>query len=183
MPFDGRGPEARHAPTNITVPLRMTAEQTRARLRTVVDANVRIDPPGVATDRRLYGVVTNDAITLYVRDAHLATRRKSWNIEFRGRIDGSGPGPVLTGAIDVPDAAALRWLMRLIRIASAVPLVFAATLMLGNGITGSDAPGIVLATAIAAAAIVGSVVMENAGKEAAADDARTLVHFVRSELA
>jgi hypothetical protein len=170
-------------PTRVAVPLRMPAEQARERLRAAVDANERIDPPGVSTDRRLRGEVTSNAITLWVRDGRLATRRKSWNIEFQGQLDGSGDNATLNGAIEIPDQVALRWLMRLVRVASAVPVIFAILLAASDGITRASAPVIVLAPVIAAVALVGATVMEGAGERAAADDARMLIRFIRSELA
>lgn len=181
--LDGRGPGADGASTKIALPIRMPAEQARARLRAAVSANERIDPHGASADRRLRGEVTSDAITLWVQDAHLAARRKSWNIEFRGQLDGSDHDAILNGAIEIPDKAGMRWLMRLIRVASTLPVVFAILLVVRDGITGSNAAGIVLAAAIGAVALVGTIVMENAGEKAAADDARALIRFIRSQLA
>lgn len=134
-------------------------------------------------DRRLRGEVTLDAITLWVQDAHLTARRKSWNIEFRGELEGSDRDAILNGTIEIRDEARMRWLMRLIRIASTLPVVFAILLVVRDGITGPNVAGIVLAAAIGAMAFVGTEVMETAGEKAAADDATAPIRFIRSQLA
>lgn len=181
--LDGREPGTDGASTKIALPIRMPAERARTRLRAAVGANERIDPHGASADRRLRGEVTIDAITLWVQDAHLTARRKSWNIEFRGQLDGSDGDAILSGTIEIPDEAGMRWLMQLIRVASTLPVVFAILLVVRDGITGPSAAGIVLAAAIGAVAFVGTKVMEHAGEKAAADDARALIRFIRSQLA
>ncbi len=161
----------------------MPAEQALERLRAAVDSNQCIDPPGSSTDRRVRGCVTTDAIILWVHGAHLTTRRKSWNIEFRGRLGGSDVNTVLNGTIDTPDHGVMRRLMWLIRVVAALPLILATAMMLRDGITGWNVAGTIAPVAIAAAGLVGTIMMERAGEHSAADDARTLISFIWSELA
>ena len=74
----------------------------------MVDGRPSIEVAAKATrDRRPVGSITGARADLSIRDAHLRTRRKSWNIEFIGAFEQTADGATLSGTIDIPDGRQL----------------------------------------------------------------------------
>ena len=165
----------------IALPLADTAERARERLRAAVESGASLGPAGGPQDRRVRGMVTDQSIRLWVSDMRRWTRRKNWNIEFQGQLRGSPEGAVLEGVVDIPDRLALRWIMRLFRVGSAMPAAFVVVLAARQGIDPPIAMELASAIAIVIVTSLATVWMERSGERAAADDARLLVAFLRSE--
>jgi hypothetical protein len=141
----------------------------------------RIEPAtSGSSDRRLIGQLDGSRVQLAIWDANILSRRKSWNLEFRGAFTSTPTGAVLSGAIDIPDRPQLRAVMRMIRIASA----FTAILAIGIDVRDSSmGRAVALMPAVAAVAIaVGAVLvtrqMEVDGGRQAEDDAMVLAAAV-----
>jgi hypothetical protein len=137
----------------------------------------RIEPAtSGSSDRRLIGQVDGNRVQLVIWDANILSRRKSWNVEFRGAFKSTPTGAVLSGAIDIPDRAQLRAVMWMFRIASA----FTAILAIGIDVRDSSmgrAVALVPAIAAVAVAVVAVLVtrqMEMDGGRQAEHDAMVL---------
>ena len=124
--------------------------------------------------------MTNGRADLSVSDAHLTSRRKSWNIEFHGAFEDALAGSRLYGTLDIPDRRQLGLIVRMIQIGGGALAVIAITFALRDFAIGApiDSWMIVGALVIASVVVLGTLWMEADGERAAADDARLVVDFL-----
>jgi hypothetical protein len=129
----------------------------------------------------LEGSINGRRISARLIDPNVLTRRKSWNVEFEGRIEESPNGARVRGTIDVPDRRQLHVIMWLFRVAAALVLVLAVglavrSLLAGQGI---EILSIALGLAIAAGGWYATARLEGDGLQAATHDAETLAAALR----
>lgn len=178
-----RVPERLRSRLDLVIPVSVPPEHAIARIQHGIESEESIEGVGGSTDRRVSGTATTDSIRLGVRDVHWPTRRKTWNIQFEGRVVHDGPRTALTGFIEILDHASLRRLMSLFRVASLLPSVFVVGWTLTAGISSPAALwGVVAAIALTTVAIAAVTWMEADGERAAADDARLLAAYIRSKV-
>lgn len=147
----------------------------RERMARDIAAETPLDAAGSRSRRRLRGRIEDDSITLWVFDAQILTRRKNWNVEFRGRLLPTGEGTVVAGDIDIPDRVDLSRLMWLVRVASLFPFVLAVVLHPAGGV----APFVLPATvAMAIIGVLSTLYLERDGEAKAAQDADLLTSYL-----
>jgi len=175
-----RGPLELVVPTGLTLPDASDRLQRALAERSSIES--RTDAP---SDRRLAGMVSGATAVLSIRDARLVTRRKSWNVEFRGILDPTPDGTILRGMIDIPDRRPLHVLMWMFRIATGVIAILAVALAARDLAQG--APVDVWPTVAALVGLPFTVFvtarMEADGERAAAEDAELLAAFLRRTFA
>jgi hypothetical protein len=75
------------------------------------------------SDRRV-GSASSDAVNLAVQDAERSCRRKSWNMQFRGRVESSDGASFLRGVVEIREWRRLRWMLPLLRALAVLPILF-----------------------------------------------------------
>ena len=106
-----------------------------------------------------------------------------WKVEFVGQIERAPEGPVLTGEVDIEDHQAFRWVMRLFRVATLFPLLFGIASI--AELLPSSQPPIsagLFGIGVSVGAFLAARGLENSIERAAADDARVLINFLKSQL-
>jgi len=156
-----------------------------ARIRAAISDGRSVESTqGARERRRLSGSVDGPAVRLTVRGDNVITRRKSWNIEFIGTIEGTSSGSRLTGSTDIPDRKALRAIVWMLGIACVMVVVVA----LGLAVRTAESAGSVslgapaFALVVAGVAVLGLTKMKFDGEAAAAVDAALLEDGLRSLL-
>jgi hypothetical protein len=177
-------PARLQAPLDVHIGLQIPVEQAIEQLRWAIEHAPSAEPAGASSDRRIAGDVTQEWVSLTIRESSLVRRRKSWNIQFKGAFTNEGAGAALRGKIAIADYSSLRWLMRLFRVAAVVPPVLAIAFALAAPANGPPSL-LVLPLAVLAfvAVFLGLRWLEISGERAAADDAEILAAFLRSRLA
>jgi hypothetical protein len=167
-------------PVEVTVTSRLSEEEAAARLRDALEHSVSIESAATRTDRRLVGSMAGNRVVLSIRDQRVETRRKSWNIEFKGTLDPERSGSELRGSVEIPDRGALRVTMWLFRLAAVVPAVLAIGYAAGQSWDLATVAGpILLAVAIVTVVVLATARMERDGETQAANDAEALTAFLR----
>jgi hypothetical protein len=95
---------------------------------------------------------------------------------FRGRLEQSADGSKLRGSLEVVDGGNLRFVFRVLRLITVVPIVIAAVLLIG-GLQSGHVPmnNVLFALAIGLGPFFALQRVEASGLEAAAADARWLI--------
>jgi hypothetical protein len=157
-------------------------EELVARLQHALDdrALIEIDPDSKSR-RRVTGSIDGKTIRLGVRDDRVATRRKSWNIEFTGEISQTSNGSVLRGSIEVPDRGALGAVVRLLIVGACLAVVIAVAVSARSALSGGsiDLAPTIVTLAIGAVAVFALIQMMAEGESAAAIDSSLLQGFLR----
>jgi hypothetical protein len=135
--------------------------------------------PDVQTDRRLGGSIADSSVRLVVFDANLMTRRKAWNIEFKGSMVPTEGGTVLGGTIEIADirrASAIVWGGRAVVAVIALAVLVQAV---NQTVTGAS---IFFAVVVGTGLLVGFALLEAQGHRDAARDAQHLTRYLKSAL-
>lgn len=173
-------------PVEIELAAGMSVTGAAERLRQAIEDRPSVeDGTDRARDRRLIGVVVGPTVDLAVRDERLWTRRKGFQVEFHGALEGTPAGAVLRGTIDIPEHRQLGVFLRLFAAIGAliVPMAIAIEVRdLASGSPFAFEP-VALALGIAAITVLGTIRLAADIEHAAADDARLVAAFLGRFLA
>lgn len=161
---------------------RVPAGDLTSRIRKALESRQTIESDARAkSHRRLAGSVEGSRVCLTVWDDRLLTRRKSWNIELRAEVEGTASGGIVHGTLDIPDRGALTALMRMFRVAAAIPAVLAIALAAQAGQV--DIGPVALGASLVVGGWYVTYRMQRDGEIAAADDATLLDRALRRLIA
>lgn len=156
------------------------------RIRHAVDGGMTITPETPNRSRQsAAGAIDHGQITLVLRDANAMTRRRSWNVTFKGRLVEDGDGTIVRGTADIPDRKQLNEIVVLFRILSAVPALIVGGLAIRGWMTfGTWTLGEVIpAVSLSLVAFAVTTWLRIDGEAAAASDAASIVRFLDETLA
>jgi len=172
-----------NGPVPVAVSLGVPLAEAVGRLQLGIKARERVDAESATTDRRLIGDVSQASVRLSVLDAHWAHRRVGWQIQFLGRFEPSPVATVLRGMVDIANPGRIRGWIRFARVVAVVPFLLgiASALRLLNG-GGSPAFALLFGFGVSLFASWAGLRLQDSIEQAAADDARVLVDYLRSRL-
>jgi hypothetical protein len=168
------------ASVSVDLPLGIPVEDAVKRLTLAIERAASVEGGEGSTNRHLVGEVSGEVVRLSVADSQWARGRVGWRIEFEGRL---GQG-ALRGVVAIVDTNHVRRLLWLFRVGALVPLVFGIASAMSQGNFGPPQFGVLLVgLAIAVSTFIAIPLLEASIERAAADDARVLTNYIRSQLA
>ena len=181
-PTDYRASRLR-ADVDLIIDSRLSALEASERLSRAISDHRLIDER-YGEVRRLDGEIDGDRISLRVRGSRMRAPRKSWNIEFRGRVSAQPHGSTLEGQTAIPDRSDLRTILRLARAGTVLTGFFAVALtardVAAKGI--GSALWFAFAFLVVILGLAATALIEADGERAAGEDAQRLDDFLRREL-
>ena len=168
-------------PQWIDLPLGPAAAVAADQLRRAIEGRPSIETTTSSdSNRRLFGTVRGGRADLSIWDAHLRTRRKSWNIEFHGTFEDEQAGSRLRGTLDIRGRRQLSLIVGMLQIGGGALALIAVVVALRDFAIGVPIVywDIVVAVVVASVVVLVLHWMEADGERAAGDDARQLINFL-----